>query len=82
MAQHYVQVEFLLYPHQHFSPSLDTLNPPQFVWKPKDISITHFQSVDQYYTIFKIKRGHFNNRLPSLQNFWANRTLLVLIENS
>ena len=24
--------------------------------------ITHFQSVDQYYTIFKIKRRPFNNQ--------------------
>ena len=30
--------------------------------------ITHFQSVDQYCTIFKIKRGHFNNQLA----FWQN----------
>ena len=26
------------------------------------IPITHFQPVDQYYTLFKIQRGHFNNQ--------------------
>ena len=30
--------------------------------------ITHFQSVDQYYTIFQIKRGNFINQLT----FWQN----------
>ena len=30
--------------------------------------ITHFQSVDQYNTIFKIKRRTFNNQLA----FWQN----------
>ena len=48
----------VLYPHQHFFTSENTLNPPQFVWKLKvtfTSPITHFQFVDQYYTIFKIK---------------------------
>ena len=44
--------------------------------------IAHFQSVGQYYAILKIKKGQFNNQLLSLQNLLANRTLLVLNENS
>ena len=44
--------------------------------------ITHFQSVDQYYTIFKIKRRPFNNQLGFWQNLSENRTLLVLIVNN
>ena len=36
--------------------------------------IAHFQSVDQYYTIFKIKRRTFNNQLDFWQNLSENRT--------
>ena len=44
--------------------------------------ITHFQSVDQYYTIFKINRRPFNNQLDFWQNLSENRTLLVLLVNN
>ena len=44
--------------------------------------ISRFKSVDQYYTIFKIKRGHFINQLAFWQNLSKNRTLLVLIVNN
>ena len=40
----------------------------------------HFQSVGQYYAIL-FKKGQFNNQF-SLQNLLANKTLLLLIENS
>ena len=44
--------------------------------------ITHIQSVDQYYTVLKIKRGHSINQLAFWQNLSENRTLLVLIVNN
>ena len=44
--------------------------------------ITHFQSVDQYYTMFKIKRRPFDNQLDFWQNISEKRTLLVLIINN
>ena len=67
--------------------SENMLYPSQCVWKPKVTCtktsiITHFQSKDQYLTIFKINREHFNNQLTLLHNILANRSLLVHIETS
>ena len=68
----------------YFFSSKITLTPPQFVCKLKVSAetspITHFQSVDQYYTTFKIEIGHFNNQLHSLHNI--SQDILVLFENS
>ena len=38
--------------------------------------ITHFQSLDQYYTIFKITRGNLTNQLT----FWQNPSELRTIK--
>ena len=35
MAQNQVPVEYLLYPHQHFFDSENTLTPTQLIWKTK-----------------------------------------------
>ena len=80
-------MEYLLYPHQHFFDSENTLTPNTTYIENESYlhitsPITHFQSVDQYYTIFKIKRRPFNNQLDFWQNLSEKGTLLVLIINN
>ena len=67
-------------PDQHFFNSGNTRNPPQFLCKPKVTCTKPALSIT--FSIIKIKRGRFNNQLPSLQNLLATLTFLVLIENS
>ena len=42
--------------------------------------VTQLQSVDQYSTIFEIYLSYINNQWAFEQNFYENRTLLVLVE--
>ena len=44
--------------------------------------LTHFQSVDQKYTLFEIKGGHLNNQLTFWQNLSEIRTIQIIIWNN